>query len=515
MSKSAQIIGMSAAQLSEKLRASELSAVEVTTAHLDRIADVDESVHAYLAKSEEAALAAAGEVDRKRAAGEDLHALAGVPIALKDNIVTAGTVTTCGSRMLKDWNPVYSATVARRVAEAGMPILGKTNMDEFAMGSSTQTSAYGPTRNPWNVERHPGGSGGGSAAALSSFSAPLALGSDTGGSIRQPGAVTGTVGVKPSYGTISRYGVIALASSLDQVGPAARTVLDAALLHEVIAGLDPLDNTSIDAPVPPVVAAAREGATGDLRGVRVGVISQLGGDGYQEGVRLRFEECLDVLERAGAEIVEVSCPNIDNALAAYDVINAAEASSNLARFDGMRFGARVEPGDGRAVSVDSVMSASRGAGFGLEVKRRILFGIHALSGDNYDDLFRNAQRVRSIVTDELAAAFKAVDVLISPTSPGIAEFLSSDEQAAQRGDTLHSDVATIAANLAGIPAMSVPAGLGNENLPVGVQILAPHMSDDRMYRVGAAVEALLQERWGAPLLAQIPALGELKVEVSL
>ena len=511
MSKSAQIIGLSAAQLSQKLQAGEVSAVEATQAYIDRIADVDDKVHAFLTQTAEHALATAAQVDAKRAAGEELHALAGVPIALKDNIVTEGVATTCGSKMLEGWSPVYTATVAKRVADAGMPILGKTNMDEFAMGSTTQTSAFGPTRNPWDIERHPGGSGGGSAAALASFSAPLALGSDTGGSIRQPGAVTGTVGVKPTYGTVSRYGVIAMASSLDQVGPAARTILDAALLHEVIAGVDPYDNTSLGVPVPPVVAAAREGATGDLRGVRVGVIAELAGEGYQEGVRLRFAESLDALRQAGAEIVEVSCPSIENALAAYDILNAAEASSNLARFDGMRFGTRVEPDDGRPVSVDTVMSASRGAGFGLEVKRRILFGIYALSGENYDGLFRNAQRVRSIVTAELESALKSVDVLVSPTSPITANTL--DGEPAQ-GGSLHSDVATIAANLAGAPAMSVPAGLADDNLPVGFQIIAPQLADDRMYRVGAALETALQQRWGAPLLAQVPALGQLKVEVS-
>lgn len=513
MSKSAQIIGLSAAQLSEKLQSGDVSAVAVTQAHIDRIADVDSDIHAFLAQSSEQALETAAEVDRKRKAGEELHPLAGVPIALKDNIVTADLTTTCGSKMLEDWVPVYTATVAQRVQEIGMPILGKTNMDEFAMGSSTETSAFGPTRNPWNTDHHPGGSGGGSAAALASFSTPLALGSDTGGSIRQPGAVTGTVGVKPTYGTVSRYGVIAMASSLDQVGPAARTVLDAALLHEVIAGVDPHDNTSLNVPVPPVVAAAREGATGDLRGVRIGVIAELQGEGYQEGVRLRFAESLDALRQAGAEIVEVSCPNIENALIAYDILNAAEASSNLARFDGMRFGRRVEPTDGRNISVDTVMSASRGAGFGLEVKRRILLGIHALSGDNYDAMFRNAQRVRSVVTQEISAAFQSVDVLVSPTSPTGASVIGAADSVSD--GLLHSDVATTAANLAGAPAMSVPVGLGDENLPVGLQIIAPQLADDRMYRVGAALETTLQERWGAPLLAQLPELGQLKVEVSL
>jgi len=512
VSTAAQIIGLSAAQISEKLRAGELSSVEVTQAHLDRIADVDDSVHAFLSKSAQSALETAEHVDAQRASGSDLPHLAGVPVAVKDNIVTSGQTTTCGSQMLADWVPVYDATVIERLKVAGLPILGKTNMDEFAMGSSTQTSAFGPTRNPWNVERHPGGSGGGSAAALASFAAPLAIGSDTGGSIRQPAAVTGTVGVKPTYGTISRYGVIALASSLDQVGPAARTVLDAALLHEVLAGPDPRDNTSLDAPPPPVVAAAREGATGDLRGVRIGVIAELQGEGYQNGVRLRFAESLDALRQSGAEIVEVSCPNIENALAAYDILNAAEASSNLARFDGMRFGRRVEPTDGRIVNVDTVMSASRGAGFGFEVKRRILFGIFALSGENYDSYFRNAQRVRAIVTSELKAAFNAVDVLVSPTSPAAASVLGLAETDPQ--GLLHSDVATISANLAGLPAMSLPAGLGDENLPVGLQIIAPQLADDRMYRVGAALETALQERWGAPLIAQAPALGQMKVEVS-
>jgi len=511
VSTNTDLVGLSAAEISQKLRAGEVSSVEVTQAYLDRIADVDSSVGAYLARDDEQTLQAARDADARRQSGEDVPELTGVPIAVKDNIVTRGLTTTCGSKVLEGWEPVYDATVVERLRKAGLPILGKTNLDEFAMGSATEFSAFHPTHNPWDLQRHPGGSGGGSAAALAALSAPLALGSDTGGSIRQPGAVTGTVGVKPSYGGVSRYGAVALASSLDQVGPAARTVLDAALLHEVIAGHDPRDGTSLPDAVPPVVAAAKEGATGDLRGVRIGVISQLQGEGYQDGVRLRFAEALDDLRQAGAEIVEVSCPTFETALDAYYIIHPAEASSNLARFDGMRFGNRVEPTDGRPVTVDTVMSASRGL-FGPEVKRRLLLGIHVLSGKQYEEYFMNAKRVRSLVVQDLAQAFNAVDVLVSPTAPTTTRPLG--EKADDPTAAYLADVATIPASLAGIPAMSVPVGIAEDGLPVGLQVAAPLKADDRMYRVGAAVEAALTQRWGGPLLAQAPQLGSTTVEVT-
>ena len=491
-----------AADLADALVAREVSSVEVTQAHLDRIAAVDPLVHAFLHVSDEQALATAREVDARRAAGEELHPLAGVPVAVKDVVVTRGIPSTAGSRILEGWLPPYDATIVERLKAAGMPILGKTNMDEFAMGSSTEHSAYGDTHNPWDLDRIPGGSGGGSAAAVAAFEAPLAIGTDTGGSIRQPAAVTGTVGTKPTYGGVSRYGLIAMASSLDQAGPVTRNVLDAALLHAVIGGHDPRDSTSLREPLPDVVGAARQGATGDLAGVRVGVVHELNGEGYQTGVRARFDEALELLRGAGAEIVEVGCPSFTSALAAYYLIMPSEASSNLARFDGMRYGLRVEPADG-PVTAERVMAATRGAGFGDEVKRRIILGTYALSAGYYDAYYGSAQKVRTLIQRDFAAAFAQADVLVSPTAPTTAFRLGEklDDPMAM----YLNDIATIPANLAGIPGISVPAGL-DEGLPVGFQVLAPARADDRLYRVGAALEALLEAQWGGPLLAQAPEL---------
>ncbi|HYQ74769.1 Asp-tRNA(Asn)/Glu-tRNA(Gln) amidotransferase subunit GatA [Cellulomonas sp.] len=494
---------LSAAELADKLAAREVTSVEVTQAHLDRIAAVEPAVHAYLHVSAAEALATAADVDARRAAGEELHPLAGVPIAVKDVVVTQGLPTTAGSKILEGWVPPYDATLVERIKAAGLPILGKTNMDEFAMGSSTEHSAYGNTHNPWDLDRIPGGSGGGSAAAVAAYEAPLAIGTDTGGSIRQPGAVTGTVGVKPTYGSVSRYGLIALASSLDQAGPVTRTVLDSALLHELIGGHDPRDSTSISEPLPGLVAAARQGATGDLTGVRVGVVRELQGEGYQPGVLARFEESLELLRGAGAEIVEVSCPHFEYALGAYYLILPSEASSNLAKFDGMRFGLRVEPSEG-PVTAERVMSATRGAGFGDEVKRRIILGTYALSAGYYDAYYGSAQKVRTLIQRDFASAFEQADVLVSPTAPTTAFKLGEklDDPLAM----YLNDVATIPANLAGVPGMSLPNGLSDDGLPVGFQVLAPAKADDRLYRVGAALEALLEKNWGGPLLAKAPEL---------
>ena len=493
----------SAAALADAMSRGELSSVEATTAHLDRIAAVDGAVHAFLHVSSEQALATARDVDARRAAGEELHPLAGVPIAVKDVVVTRGLPTTAGSKILEGWIPPYDATLVERLKAAGLPILGKTNMDEFAMGSSTEHSAYGNTHNPWDLDRIPGGSGGGSAAAVAGYEAPLAIGTDTGGSIRQPAAVTGTVGVKPTYGGVSRYGLIALASSLDQAGPVTRTVMDSALLHEVIGGHDPRDSTSLNEPLPDLVGAARLGLTGDLTGVRIGVVTELNGEGYQQGVRARFDEALALLEAAGAEIVEVSCPHFQYALAAYYLILPSEASSNLAKFDGMRFGLRVEPSDG-PVTAERVMSATRGAGFGDEVKRRIILGTYALSAGYYDAYYGSAQKVRTLIQRDFAGAFAQADVLVSPTAPTTAFKLGEklDDPMAM----YLNDVATIPANLAGIPGMSVPSGLSDDGLPVGFQVLAPARADDRLYRVGAALESLLEAQWGGPLLDRAPEL---------
>lgn len=501
------LITMTAAAQADALAAGETTSVELTQAHLDRIAAVDGSgesgVHAFLHVDADGALEQAAASDARRSSGSPAHPLDGVPIAVKDVLATTGLPTTCGSRILEGWVPPYDATVVRRLKEAGLPILGKTNMDEFAMGSSTEHSAYGPTRNPWDLGRIPGGSGGGSAAAVAAYEAPLAIGTDTGGSIRQPGAVTGTVGVKPTYGGVSRYGLVALANSLDQAGPVTRTVLDAALLHELIGGHDPLDSTSVDRPVPPLVAAAREGATGDLAGLKVGVITELSGEGWQPGVMTRFQESVDLLVKAGAEVVEVSCPTFVHALAAYYLILPAEASSNLAKFDAMRYGLRVVPeGD---PSAEEVMKATRDAGFGDEVKRRIILGTYALSSGYYDAYYGQAQKVRTLISRDFAAAYEQVDVLVSPTAPTTAFELGEklDDPLAM----YLNDLATIPANLAGVPGISVPAGLADEDgLPVGVQVLAPALADDRCYRVGAALETILTDKWGGPLLEQAPAL---------
>lgn len=445
-------------------------------------------------------MASAKAIDDRRANGETLPVLAGVPLGLKDIVATKGMPTTCGSKILEGWKPPYDATVAKKLHEAGIIILGKTNMDEFAMGSSTEHSAYGTTRNPWDLSRIPGGSGGGSSACLAAFEAPLAIGTDTGGSIRQPAAVTGTVGVKPTYGGVSRYGIVALASSLDQVGPCARTVLDTALLHSVIAGHDPMDSTSINSPVPDVVAAAK---LGDIKGMTIGVVKEISGDGFQAGVKQRFEEAVAVLEGLGANVVEVSCPNFPYALAAYYLILPSECSSNLAKFDGIRFGLRT--GDDGKHSVEQVMSMTRAAGFGAEVTRRIILGTYALSAGYYDAYYGQAQKVRTLIAQDFAKAFAQVDVLISPTAPTTAFKIGEklDDPLAM----YLNDVATIPLNLAGLPGMSLPIGLAPEDgLPVGLQIMAPAMADDRLYNVGAALERALLSQWGTPLLSNAPEL---------
>lgn len=485
------LLKKSALELADMLAAGEITSVELTTACLDRIEALNPRINAFLHVDREGALKTAAEVDAKRAAGEALHRLAGVPIALKDNMVTRGIPTTCASKILGDWRPPYDATVVERIHEAGLPIVGKTNMDEFAMGSSTEHSAFGPTLNPWDVERIPGGSGGGSAAAVAAFMVPLALGSDTGGSIRQPGSVTGTVGAKPTYGQVSRYGLIAMASSLDQIGPVTRTVSDAAILTELIAGHDPLDSTSLDEPVPALLdAVSAVEAAGRIEGLRVGVVAELSGEGYQEEVLAAFTATVEKLREAGAEIVEVSCPSFDYALAAYYLIMPAEVSSNLARFDGMRYGIRVEPAEG-PVTAASVMAATREAGFGDEVKRRIILGTHVLSAGYYDAYYGSAQKVRTLIQRDFDRVFSEVDVLVSPTAPTTA-FKFGDKIDDPMAMYLN-DVATIPANLAGVPAMSVPVAVSGENLPIGFQIIAPARADRTMYEVAGLVESLSDE----------------------
>ena len=492
------MIKKSASEMASALSAGEITSVELTQAHLDQIARVDRDVHAFLHVDTDGAIAQARAVDEKRKSGEKVSPLAGVPLALKDVLVQKGIPTTCGSKMLEGWRPPYDSTVVTRLKENGIVILGKTNMDEFAMGSSTENSAYGPTHNPWDLSRIPGGSGGGSSAALAAFEAPLAIGTDTGGSIRQPAAVTGTVGVKPTYGGVSRYGLVAFSSSLDQAGPCARTVLDAAYLHEAIGGYDRMDSTSINEPVPPVVAAAKDG---NVKGMKIGVIKELQGDGYQPGVLKLFNQSLEILASLGAEIVEVSCKYFDYALAAYYLIAPSECSSNLARFDAMRYGIRVGEG-----SAEEVMNATRQLGFGREVKRRIILGTYALSSGYYDAYYGSAQKGRTLISRDFENAFTKADVLVSPTAPTTA--FKIGEKANDPIAMYLNDIATIPTNLAGIGGMSVPSGLAEEDdLPAGFQIMAPAMKDDRMYKVGSALEAALLAKWGKPILDNAPALG--------
>jgi aspartyl-tRNA(Asn)/glutamyl-tRNA(Gln) amidotransferase subunit A len=493
-----------AAELGRLLSAGEVAAVEVTRAFLDRIEAEDAALGAYLHVDGEAALRTAEQVDAARAGGAATGPLAGVPLALKDVVVTEGVPTTSGSKILEGWRPPYDATLAARLKNAGTVLLGKTNMDEFAMGSSTENSAYRVTRNPWDHDRIPGGSSGGSSAAVAGGLAPWAIGTDTGGSIRQPAAVTGLVGHKPTYGSVSRYGLIAFSSSLDQAGPMTRTVLDAALLHEAIAGHDPLDSTSIASPVPVLAEAARRGAEGDLAGLRVGVVTELGGDGhtdgYDQGVLARVAEAVALLESLGAEVRQVSCPAFDLALPAYYLIAPSEASSNLARFDGVRYGLRV--GDDGDRDLDEVMALTREQGFGPEVKRRIILGTYALSSGYYDAYYGQAQKVRTLINRDFTSAWDDVDVLVSPTSPTVAWPVGArvDDPIAMYA----ADLCTLPASLAGVPAISVPCGL-SEGLPVGFQIMAPALADDRCYRVAAALEAAQDAARGSRFLDQLPA----------
>lgn len=493
---------LTAAELAEQLRTGATTAVAAAEAHLDRIDEVDGAVHAFLHVDREQALADAAAIDERRAAGEELAPLAGVPIAVKDNLATKGMPTTAASKILEDWIPPYDATVVRRLREAGLVILGKTNLDEFAMGSSTEHSAFGPSRNPWDLDRTPGGSGGGSSAAVASFEAPLALGTDTGGSIRQPASLTGTVGVKPTYGAVSRYGALAMGSSLDQIGPAARTVLDAALLHDVIGGYDTHDATSIKTEWASMADAARAGQRdGALEGLRIGVPKELAsGEGFETGVAESFAKSLDMMRERGATIVELETPHFEYAVAAYYLIMPAEVSSNLARYDSVRYGLRTGEG-----TVEQVMSATRREGFGAEVKRRILLGTYALSAGYFDAYYGSAQKVRTLVQDDFAKAFAQVDVLAAPTSPTTA--FRFGEKLEDPTSMYLADITTIPANLAGVPALSIPSGLSStDGLPVGLQLMAPVREDARLYTSAAAIERALTDEWGEALIAKAPKL---------
>ena len=472
----APVGGSTATAIAAAVRSGQSSAADVLEQHLARLAEREGELHAFNLVLVERARAAAAQVDQRVALGEDPGPLAGVPVALKDNLCTRGVPTTCSSRILADWRPPYTATVVERLTAAGAVVVGKTNLDEFAMGSSTENSAFGPTRNPHDPSRVPGGSSGGSAAAVAAGFAALALGSDTGGSIRQPAAFCGVVGVKPTYGAVSRYGLVAFASSLDQVGPFAATVADAALALEVIAGHDPRDSTSIPGPAPSVVDALADG----VEGLRVGLVRELV-EGIDADVVARVLQAADALAAAGAKVEEVSVPAVVHGLPAYYLIAPAEASSNLARYDGVRYGLRV-PG----VDMGALYDATRAAGFGPEVKRRIMLGTYALSAGYYDAYYGQAQRVRTLLIRDFETAYQQVDALLSPTTPSTAFAFGA------KADPLSmylSDVCTIPSNLAGHPAMSVPFGTGDDGLPVGVQVMAPALGEPVMFSVAAALEA--------------------------
>ncbi|MDJ0923069.1 MAG: Asp-tRNA(Asn)/Glu-tRNA(Gln) amidotransferase subunit GatA [Acidimicrobiia bacterium] len=461
------------------LRAGDFSSVELTDAVIKRAGITESHLHAYLTFDQDAARDAARVADDARAGGEDRGPLHGIPIALKDNMTTRGTETTAGSKILAGYVPPYDAAVVERLQSRHAVILGKTNLDEYAMGSSTENSAYGPTRNPWDTERIPGGSSGGSAAAVAVGSAMAALGSDTGGSIRQPAAMCGIVGVKPTYGLVSRYGLIAFASSLDQIGPFARTVADAASLLEVIAEFDIRDATSYRGERPAFSQALEEG----VAGMRVGVVTELSGDGIDAEVAAACRAMYDSLANAGAEVSEVSLPASEYALSAYYLIAPAEASANLARFDGVRYGLRVG-----GATTEEMMARTRAEGFGPEVTRRILLGTYALSAGYYDAFYGQAQKVRTLVRRDFAAAYEKVDVLVSPTSPTTA--FPIGERTADPLSMYYADVCTIASNLAGDPSGSVPIGLDNQGLPIGFQIMAPALHEANLFRAAAEVERL-------------------------
>ncbi len=479
-----ELLTTSAAELARMVRAGEVSAREVTDAHLARIEAVDGdagydrgNVHAFLTVTAEQARAEADRIDQAQAAGDELPPLAGVPVAVKDLFVTNGTPTTASSRILAGWTPPYDATVVEKLRAAGTISLGKVNMDEFAMGSSTENSAFGLTRNPWDLGRVPGGSSGGSVAAVSGLMAPIAVGTDTGGSIRQPAALTGTVGMKPTYGRVSRYGMVAFASSLDQAGPIARTVEDCALVHTAIAGHDTRDSTSLPEPVGDVLSGLKDG----IDGLRIGVVTELQGEGFEPGVEASFQQALERFEDLGAEIVEVSLPHAPYGLPAYYLVAPSEASSNLARYDGTVFGTRVD-----AETAEEMNAATRAAGFGTEVKRRIMIGTYALSAGYYDAYYNQASRVRTLIADDFKAAWDSADLLVSPTSPGVAfPFGSKSEDPIAM---YLNDVATVPASLAGVPAMSLPCGLDEQGLPVGLQLMAPLLREDLLLRGAWAFE---------------------------
>ncbi len=464
------------AQLARDIREGKVTASAVLEEHLKRVDERESEIHAFNLVTAENARAAAVEVDRAVQAGKPLGPLAGVPIALKDNMCTRGIETTCSSKILEGWKPPYDATVVTKLREAGAVIVGKTNLDEFAMGSSTENSAFGPTRNPLDTSRVPGGSSGGSAAAVAAGFAAASLGSDTGGSIRQPAALCGLVGVKPTYGVVSRYGLVAFASSLDQIGPFTHTVEDAALVMESIAGHDPMDSTSLLQPAPSLLSVLDQG----VQGMRIGRVVDMP-EGSEPDVLERLDAAFAALKERGAAIVDVKLPSLQFGLTAYYLVAPAEASSNLARYDGVRYGMRVDAPD-----LNAMYAATRSQGFGAEVKRRIMLGTYALSAGYYDAYYGKALKVRRLIADDFAKAYQSCDVVLTPTSPSVA-FPFGDKTADPLAMYL-CDVFTIPTNLAGHAAMSVPFGTGAHSLPVGVQVLAPALGEATMFRVAAELE---------------------------
>jgi aspartyl-tRNA(Asn)/glutamyl-tRNA(Gln) amidotransferase subunit A len=482
---------LSVVEAGRRLRAGETSSVELLEANLDRASRTEAQIHAYLTIDREGAREAASQADADLADGIDHGPLHGIPVALKDNMCTRGIETTASSQILAGYVPPYDATVVARLRDAGAVIVGKTNLDEFAMGSSTENSAYGASYNPWDISRVPGGSSGGSAAAVAAGSAFVALGSDTGGSVRQPASLSGVVGLKPTYGTVSRYGLIAFASSLDQIGPLSRSVEDSAVTLEAIWGHDPLDATSYAGEYPTPSAALDKGVSG----MRIGVVRELAGEGYEPAVESGVSAMIDRLSNAGGEVIEVSLPTFEIALSAYYLIAPAEASANLARFDGIRYGLRVD-----GSTTEELMARTRAEGFGPEVLRRILLGTYALSAGYYDAFYGQAQKVRSAIQSDFARAYEEVDVLVSPTSPTVAF-----EAGARVDNPLAmylSDICTIPSNLAGHPAISVPIGVDDGNLPIGFQVMAPTLGETVMFQAAAEVERLAAFK-ARPLLAEV------------
>ena len=487
---------MAIAEWRQQLERGEVSARELTDHHLARIEAVDSSVHAFLEVTADRARADADRMDEARAAGEDLPPLAGVPIAIKDNLCTKGIRTTCSSRMLESFVPPYESTVTDRLWRSGAVLIGKTNLDEFAMGGSTETSAFGPTANPWNTGYVPGGSSGGSAAAVAAGECMASLGSDTGGSIRQPASFCGVVGLKPTYGRVSRYGLVAFASSLDQVGPFATTVSDAAELLQAIAGEDPRDSTCLKAPVPNY----REALGRSVSGLRIGVVREcFDQEGLDPQVKASVLAAADVLQSLGAELVDVSCPRFNDGIATYYVIAPSEASANLARYDGVKYGFRAED----ASSLASMTARSRTEGFGSEVQRRILIGTYALSAGYVDAYYRKAQQVRTLIRRDFETAFASVDVLLTPTAPSTA--FAAGAHADDPLAMYLADLLTIPANLAGLPAINVPCGFDSEGLPIGVQLIGNVLEEPLLLQVAHQYEQSADVMSRRPEGAFIPA----------